>query len=408
MPLLEARRLCPQGIYIDLDPDTYVACSREIFRLLRAFTPALEPRSVDEAFLDMTATAERFGGPMEAGRRMKDAIRQALDLPATIGIAPNKLLAKLVSGHAKPDGLRWLRAVQVSAYLERLPTRELWGIGEKTAAFLAGLGIRTCGELGRASRIDLGRRLGVVGERLVLMGQGIDEAPVVPDYAAPPAKSVGNERTFDHDLRDWDAVEKALLALSDMVARRLRADGFLGRTVAVKIRFASFETLTRRTTLGLAMDDERQIFAAACALVRQHAAAQTRGGDRRSGADAPREPIRLLGVSVAGLVPRQAAAMLDLFEEDARAARGTAVRDAIRDRFGESALLPARHVDGAGAPDRRRLRSGVVPFGAHRRIAIESARAEEDASAPPPPPRRARRRPPATPDHPAPPERPER
>jgi len=338
MPMVQARRLCPNGIYVDVDMEKYAERSREIFHVLRAFTPMVEPRSIDEAFLDMTATAERFGGALAAGRKIKDAIRRALDLPATIGIAPNKLLAKLISGRAKPDGLAQLLPGDVAAYIESLPTQELWGIGAKTAESLARLGIRTVGELGRASSADLGKRMGVVGERLVLMGQGRDDAPVVPDYESPPPKSIGHERTMWQDLVDWDSTERELLALADRVGRRLRIAGFLGRTVAAKIRDASFHTVTRQVTLAAPTNDERSIFRAACDLVAAYAweSARPAAGAR------PRAPIRLLGVSVAGLVSNEDAPLVDLFAEDARASGETAVRDAIRDRFGDGALVRAR------------------------------------------------------------------
>lgn len=338
MPMVEARRLCPGGVYLDVDMEKYAERSREIFHVLRAFTPVLEPRSIDEAFLDMTATAERFGGALDAGRKMKDAIRRALDLPATIGIAPNKLLAKLISGRAKPDGLAQLAPAEVAAYIEPLPTQELWGIGAKTSALLAKLGIRTVGELGRASAADLGERLGVVGERLVLMGQGKDDAPVVPDYASPPPKSIGHERTMWRDLADWDSAERELLALADRVGRRLRIAGFLGKVVAVKIRSASFHTVTRQATLPAPTNDERRIFRTACDLV----AAYAWEDSPPSAASRPREPIRLLGVSLGGLVSNEDAPLVDLFAEDARASGETAVRDAIRDRFGDGALVRAR------------------------------------------------------------------
>ncbi len=338
MPMVAARRLCPNGIYVDVDMEKYAERSREIFHVLRAFTPMVEPRSIDEAFLDMTATAERFGGALGAGQKVKDAIRRALDLPATIGIAPNKLIAKLVSGRAKPDGLAQLLSHEVAAYIESLPTQELWGIGAKTSEFLAGFGIRTVGELGRASSVDLGERLGVVGERLVLMGQGLDDAPVIPDYESPPPKSIGHERTMWHDLVDWDTTERELLALADRVGRRLRLEGFLGRTVATKIRYASFHTVTRQAALPVPTNDERRIFRTACELVGTYAWESA----HPVAAARPREPIRLLGVSVAGLVSREDASLIDLFAEDARASGETAVRDAIRDRFGDGALVRAR------------------------------------------------------------------
>jgi nucleotidyltransferase/DNA polymerase involved in DNA repair len=358
MPMLEARRLCPHGIYIGADPDKYVARAKMVFRVLRDFTPMVEPSSVDEAYLDMTATAERFGGALTSGQKIKDAIRERTSLPATIGIAPNKLLAKLMSGHAKPDGLKQLEPHAVRAYIEPLAARELWGIGPKTAEELAALGIHTVGDLGRASRSDLGRRMGVVGERLVLMGQGIDDAPVIPYFEAESPKSMGHERTMSHDLRDWDAVEREVLALADTVGRRVRLEGFAGRTVVAKIRYASFRTVTRQRALAAPTDDERTIFRAARDLVRTEAFAEA--------SSRPREPLRLLGISLTHLVAKDATTR-GLFDDADRAARETRVRDAVRDRFGDDALVRARLLLPPGAS--KNARSGVVPFGAQRRIA---------------------------------------
>jgi len=396
MPIAEARRLCPNAIFLEGDPEKYVAYSREILRLLRDFTPAVEPWSVDEAFLDMTATAERWGGPIEAGRAIKSAIRARFDLATTIGIAPSKLLAKMVSGQAKPDGLRWLRDEEVAAFLEGMPVGEMWGIGEKTTAFLAGLGIRTIGELGRASRSEMGRRMGVIGERLVLMGRGRDDTPVVPYYDAEPPKSIGHETTVPRDLRAWGEVERTLLWLADKVARRMRVEGYRGRTVTAKIRFASFRTITRRRTVGEATDEVRPIYAAALGLVREGAGCPSAGGASRSprparnerpraegkeqgtpiasedrarwratgpadGDTALREPIRLLGISCSGLERSALAEVAPLFEESARARAGTIAGDLVRDRFGEAALVRARLLGNEDDPVRSPSASWHLP-----------------------------------------------
>jgi DNA polymerase-4 len=354
MPVSKARRLCPDAIFIEGDPEKYVAYAREIFRLLRDFTPIVEPWSVDEAFLDMTATADRFGGALASGAAIRARIREQFGLATTVGIAPNKLLAKLVSGLAKPDGLRWLREEEVPALLETMPVGELWGIGEKTAAFLAGLGIRTVGELGRASRADMGRRIGVVGERLVFMGQGRDDTPVVPYYEAEPPKSMGHETTLARNLHTWDEVERTLLWLSDKVARRMRVEGYRGRTVTARVRFASFRTIGHSRTLGALTDEGRVIFAAACALVRGRLVC--------GGAGALREPVRLLGVSCANLAPRVGSEMHALLEESARERAGTRAADAVRDRFGEAALLPARLIEPPSADSPAIGRRHHVPF----------------------------------------------
>jgi DNA polymerase-4 len=371
MPIAQARRLCPGAIILEGDPEKYVAYSREILRLLRDFTPIVEPWSVDEAFLDMTETAARWGGALESGAEIKRSIRERFDLASTIGIAPSKLLSKMVSGQAKPDGLRWLRDTEVAAFLENQPVGELWGVGEKTTAYLVGLGIRTIGDLGRASRTQMGIRMGVIGERLVLMGRGRDDTPVVPYYEAGPPKSIGHETTVARDLRVWGEIDRILLALADKVARRMRVEGYRGRTVTAKIRFTSFRTITRRRTLGEATDEVRPIYAAARELVRagsgsagpvaRHLASGPRDGaaaGRMQGLwlappagpdtqseEPPREPIRLLGISCSNLEGTRLAEVAPLLDESARARLGTLAVDAVRDRFGEHALVRARLIE---------------------------------------------------------------
>jgi DNA polymerase-4 len=352
MSIAQARRLCPSAVFLEGDPEKYVAYSREILRLLRDFTPIVEPWSVDEAFLDMTETAARWGGALESGAAIKRSIRDRFDLASTIGIAPSKLLSKMVSGQAKPDGLRWVRETEVAAFLENQPVGELWGVGEKTAAYLVGLGIRTIGDLGRASRTQMGIRMGVIGERLVLMGRGRDDTPVVPYYEAEPPKSIGHETTVARDLRVWGEIDRTLLALADKVARRMRVEGYRGRTVTAKIRFTSFRTITRRRTLGEATDEVRPIYAAARELVRAGSAPGggegASDGTRRHGSaiDAlPVEPIRLLGISCSNLEGTRLAEVAPLLEESARARLGTLAVDAVRDRFGEHALVRARLIE---------------------------------------------------------------
>lgn len=353
MPSRTARARCPHAIFLPADMDRYRAVSRQIFEILEAFTPRIEPVSVDEAFLDLTGCPVPDGRGPDAGpgegagggapgatgggdpglataRAIGARIRAALCLPVSIGVAPNKFLAKLASELAKPDGLRRIGPEEVPAVLDPLPVALLWGVGEKTRRRLGAMGIATIGALRRTPQSVLRASLGFAAERLAALSRGIDDRPVEPGTGA---RSIGRETTFDRDTSDPEVLARTLASLAEAVARRLREEGLLGRAVTLKVRDADFRTVTRRGALSLPTDSGPVLYRAAEWMWR-------RTGRR------PR-PVRLLGLSVSRL---GRAAQLDLFG-GARRARVDRVVDAVNARYGDGALRPARLVD-AGGPGR--------------------------------------------------------
>lgn len=325
MPLRTAAALCPQGVFLPVDGRKYSAVSREVMAVLRRFTPRLEQVSIDEAFLDLTGSDALFGSGEQVARRIKDEIRGAVGLTASIGVASNRLVAKIASDLRKPDGLVVVPAGEEADFLAPLAIERLWGVGPTTRRALADYGVTTIGDLAALADELLRRRFGAHGPELAARARGIDTTPVGADAAA---KSVSQEHTFDVDTADWQVLERTLLSLSEGVGGRLRADGLRCATVAVKIRDSSFQTMTRQRTLPQPTDQTDVIWQTAVALVRREV-----HGMR----------VRLLGVGAHGLTDRQ---QLTLFEEAdggaVRRRRALEAADAVRRRFGPRAIRRAR------------------------------------------------------------------
>ena len=337
MPLRTAGALCPQGIFVPGDPAAYAAASDAVMALFAARTPLVQPISLDEAFLDVTATLHLFGGAEAIARELKRAVREELGLVLSVGIATNKLCAKIGSDLRKPDGLVVVPPGGEAAFLVPLPLARLWGVGPKTRATLEDLGMRTIGDLAAADPALLEARFGEHGTAIWERAQGIDTSAVEPETEA---KSVGHEYTFDRDTTDRAQIEAMLLRLAEGVGRRLRASGSRGRTITLKLRVAPFETRTRQRTLPEPIDDDLRIYEVVRALLRAALDADHAAG--RSAA------VRLVGVSTSGLV---AGEQLGLFD-GARTARLNTALDAVRDRFGDAALDRASAKEAAG---RKRL-----------------------------------------------------
>ncbi|MBM4036086.1 MAG: DNA polymerase IV [Planctomycetes bacterium] len=326
-PITTARRLCPHGVFLEGDPEKYVYTCIRINDLCREFTPRVESFSIDESFLDISGSAHLFGGPAETGRRLKARIREELGLPSTVGIGPNKLLAKTASKLGKPDGLFVLNLADVPAKLHPLPITKLYGIGARTAEKLARIGVATIGQLARTPPETLKRLFGIIGPMLHDAANGLDSSPVVTDAEQPEAKSVGNSYTLSDDTRDVRRVLTVLLGLCSKVGRRLRQGGHAGRTVTLTLRYANFQTFVRARSVEAPIDIDRDIFAAACGLLDEIW--------NKSRA------VRLLGVSVSNLVHRGDGRQLALFGHGlrCRTRRFLASVDALRDRYGESAAV---------------------------------------------------------------------
>ena len=339
MPLRQAGKLCPQGIFVPGNFAAYEVASDAVMALFAERTPLVEPISLDEAFLDVTGTAHLFGGAEACARDLKRAVHEEVGLVLSVGMASNKLCAKVASDLRKPDGFVVVPRGDEAAFLAPLPLKRLWGVGPKTQQVLEDLGMRTIGDLANADPALLAARLGEHGATIVQRAKGIDDdREVVADPGDP--KSIGHAHTFDRDTLDRAQIESTLLRLSEGVGRRLRKHELRGRTVTLQLRVAPFETRTRQRTLAEPTSDDLRIYETARALLRDALAA-----DRDAGRVSP---VRLVGVTLSGLVGGE---QLDLFT-GARVSRLNAALDAVRSKFGDDALdrASAREANG-----RRRL-----------------------------------------------------
>lgn len=318
-PMISAKRLCPHAVIVPVRGERYREVSGRMFAILDQFSPVVEPLSVDEAFLDLTGTERLLGEAPDVARRLKETIRQQLNLTASIGIAPNKFLAKLASDLQKPDGLVVIPADEVEQMLAPLAVTRLWGIGKMTAARLANIGIRTIGDLRRAPSDRLSRYLGSEAQWYLNLSHGLDDRKVTPDREA---KSISHEQTFGTDLIEPAEVRRVLLDQVEQVAQRLRRHGLTARGVSLKIRYGDFKTITRSGTLEAPTDSTSQIWNTARALF-----------------EAWRfEPVRLIGVAADRLM--EGRGQLDLFSDsqNEKQRKLDAVADQINQRFGKRAI----------------------------------------------------------------------
>jgi DNA polymerase-4 len=325
MPLRTAGRLCPQGIFLEVDGRKYQAESRRVMAILRRFTPMVQPVSIDEAFLDVTASRALFGDGEAIGRQIKDAVHGETGLTISVGVATTKLVAKVASDLRKPDGLVVVPPGEEASFLAPLAISRLWGVGEKTAVALAEYGVKTIGDLASLPPDALERRLGKHGASLVARAHGIDPDPVA---GGEPAKSIGHEHTFDRDTADRDVIERTLLGMADGVAGRLRSSGIRAVTITLKLRDSAFNTITRQTSLEVPADLTEPIFEAAVTLLRRELHGQK---------------IRLVGVTASNFRDRE---QLGLFEGDGDPRRHAAAEalDKIRSKYGSRAVTRARLV----------------------------------------------------------------
>jgi len=341
MPLQEARRLCPQAHFVEGDPEKYVAISLALLNLYLSLTPDVEPFSVDEAFLAVGRRDASLADIHPIAADLQRRIAQRFSLTASIGIGPNKLVAKMAAGVAKPRGLTALDEAGFQRTFWPLEVRSLWGVGPQLETRMRSLGITTVGELAHAPASALQAAFGIIGPQLREAAWGRDDTPLTPYHQGIEAKSMGHEVTLPEDCADPVYLEGTLLRLSDQVGRRLRAEGYVGRTVCVKLRDHRFRTLMRQRVLPGFTADHRQVFETARTLWREH----WQGG-----------PLRLLGVTVSLLQRATQGGQTELFEPDVRATRLREALDRVRDKLGESRIVPA-----GSLTHRRRL--GHVPFG---------------------------------------------
>ena len=338
MPVRRALALCPQAVCVRPRMARYAEVSAQVFTVFHAFTPLVQGLSLDEAFLDVTESRMLHGAPERIAREIKRLIHERTGLSASVGVAPNKLIAKIASDLDKPDGLTVVTPGQVHEVLDPLPVRRLPGLGRKRGEQVVAAGLATLGQLRHAPEGMLRPLFGRDWQTWRDRAAGIDTRPVLPDR---DEKSVSSERTFDEDLRSPEAMQAALADLADKVAARLRAQGLRAACIGIKVRRADFTTLTRQRTLTPPTCETGVIAATARTLLDEWLQAGRR--DARPGAD--RIPaVRLLGVSASAL---QDAAQDDLFAaaEGARGERLDSALDAIRDRFGGRAVSRASSLD---------------------------------------------------------------
>ena len=341
MPVREALRRCPDAVCVPPRIGHYAAVSAQIFAVFEEFTPLVQGLSLDEAFLDVTAGVRTFDDAVDVAREIKRLVRERTELTASVGVAPNKLVAKIASDLRKPDGLVVVRPDEVRALMDPLPIRKLFGLGAKTAPKVEALGIRTLGDLRHANPARLRPVFGRYAERVLQRAAGIDTRPVVPDQ---DEKQVSAEETFDADIADHARLRSEIVRLADKVGARLRSRGLAASCVTVKIRRGDFTTCTRQRRFEPPTQETRVITSIATTLLDAWLATQ------------PRAALRLLGVGVSGLAP---ATQLDLFTapQTARNRELDAAVDRIRARFGRVSLAPASSLARpAGDPSRKRER----------------------------------------------------
>ena len=286
MPMARALRLCPRAVILPPRHDTYRTYSRQVMAILRETSLLVEQMSVDEAYLDLTDQVGEWEEAVEIARHLQARVRDEIGLSSSLGVATNKLVAKVASDRDKPGGLTVVHPGEEAAFLAPLPVRVLWGVGPVTAQKLTEMGVATVGELAGVGEEGLIVRFGKHGAEMARQARGIDERPVITEHER---KSISQETTFTRDLRSADALKRQLWRLSRGVARHLKRTELAAGTVAIKLRYADFTTITRQMRLAVPTDDEREIYRAALVLLR-------RGWERG-------RAVRLLGVAARNLCP---------------------------------------------------------------------------------------------------------
>ena len=328
MPVWQARRLCPEGVFVPPDHKLYQAYSHNILSIMKDYTPLVEPFSIDEAWLDVTGCTRLFGTVEEIGRNLQKRILAELSIPCSVGISDNKFLAKMASEREKPSGFTVLPQDIIAENLWPLPVEEMVGVGRKMAPALKEMGVETIGQLASMPVRLLTGRFGIVGEALQHLANGRDESPVDPG-ALDTVKSVGHSLTLPRDINNPEDVAAVLLNLSEKVGRRLRQGGYVARTVTLTVKDQNFVSSTRSKTLGDPTGHTEDIYGTALDIYRRQY-------------DSWRK-VRLLGVSVSNLLPGNAGTQLSLWgRADDKLDQLTRAADGLRDRYGEMVLQRAR------------------------------------------------------------------
>ncbi len=326
-PTSMALGLCRELVVVLPSHGKYADTSSKVFDIFHAFTPEVEGLSLDEAFLDVSGLRRHYESPVEIGRAIRNEIKDSVGLPASVGVASSKFLAKLASEAAKPDGLRHIHQTSQLEFLHALPVESLWGVGPATLAGLQRLGVVTVGDLAAVPESTLRSTMGPMqGSHLLALANGIDTRPVVPQS---DAKSISVEETYSTDLVGRDLVEAALMAHAQRLSTRLRRAGLAGRTVTLKLRFSDFTTVTRSHTYRSALNEPRELYKASLSLLDQIESSQS---------------VRLLGLAGSSFDPDASPRQTSFESDDAWHRVAEAVAD-VEDRFGSGSVEPARLLD---------------------------------------------------------------
>jgi DNA polymerase-4 len=334
MPLRTAAKLCPHAVFVNGHPERYRECSEKVYKVLTAFSPQIEMASIDEAYLDMTGTARLHGPPLKAAHKLHQRMKEDTHLNCSIGIGSSRLIAKISSAQAKPNGVLWIVPGEEAKFLAPLDVREIPGVGKVMESHLHALGIRKVGDLARLEESELEDRFGKWGLALAGKARGEDaggwfDTEVGADIGA---KSISHEHTYNEDTADTNQLEATLMRLSEMVARRLREANLYARTIQLKLRYKDFTTITRAHTLPAATQLDGEIFQQILKLFRNNWK--------------PGRQVRLLGVQASSLEAQ--AGQINLLEggRQQRWKDALAAADRLRDKFGESSVKLAAGMRG--------------------------------------------------------------
>jgi DNA polymerase-4 len=322
MPATRAGRLCPDGVFVEGDPEKYIYFSIKLLEIYKRFTPLVEPFSIDEAFLELPGEEYDAAKATKCAREIKSVISSELGLSCSIGIGPNKYIAKMASSVNKPNGLYAIGLEQFVGVFGDKPVDCLWGVGEKTREKLEKMGIRKVRDICETDPNLLKKIFGKYGELLSHLAKGEDDTPLVPYFDGIEPKSMGHEHTFDRDVSDRETIKGTLLRLSEQVSRRMRKDDYEAKTVRIKIRYSDFTTFTRQQALDSYTDDARVIFRGALRLFETNASGKA---------------IRLLGVSACTLSKRNEGSPM-LFSSEEKKKDMIRAIDSLKDRFGENVM----------------------------------------------------------------------
>jgi DNA polymerase IV len=327
MPIFQARQRCPQGVFIHPRMDRYREVSDEVMAVLQEFSPLVEQVSIDEAFMDLGGTERLHGPPANLARTLKKRILGAVHLTCSVGVAPNRFLAKIASDFKKPDGLTVVHPDQAADFIDRLPIGKVPGVGPKTQPKVAEFGIRFLGDVRKFPEPTLASIFGSYGRRLLELSRGIDPTPVTPDA---PAKSVSSECTLEKDTCEPAALNRCLLEQAEEVAAGLRSEGVKARTVVLKIKHADFRLCTRRTTFAPPTQSSKELYRQARRLLDEYRLTQK---------------IRLIGLGATGFVPANAPQQQELFAGEERSRDGWEKVDrtveTIKSKFGDKVIQRA-------------------------------------------------------------------